>query len=152
MDKQIVMTPAVRDALLAEQATIEQVRIPAAQRALASISAEVDPVDRADEDLQEQLEVLLRRQEEIGEALANGQVIAKPENNEVVRIGSTVTVHDTGTQETFAIVGTIGADPERGWITIASPLGAALLGRHKGDTVTLDAPDGQRSVTVVAIE
>ena len=86
MDKQIVMTPAVRDALLAEQATIEQVRIPAAQRALASISAEVDPEDRADEDLEEQLEVLLRRQEEIREALANGQVIAKPENNEVVAL------------------------------------------------------------------
>jgi len=49
-------------------------------------------------------------------------------------------------------VGTIGADPERGWITTASPLGSALLGRRKGETVTLSAPDGQRSLTIVSIE
>jgi transcription elongation GreA/GreB family factor len=152
VDKKIVMTPAVRDALVAEEATIEEVRIPAAQQALASISAEVDQEDRADEDLEEQLEVLLRRQVEIREALTNGEVVAKPATNEAVGIGSKVTVQDGGTHQTYAIVGTIGADSERGWITTASPLGAALLGRHKGETVTLDAPDGQRSVTVVAIE
>jgi transcription elongation factor GreA len=152
VDKKIVITPAVRDALLAEQATIEQARIPAAQHALASISAEVDQEDRADEDLEEQLEVLLRRQEEIREALANGQVVAKPPTNEVVGIGSTVTVHDDGAHQAYEIVGTIGADPERGWITTASPLGSALLGRRKGETVTLNAPDGQRLLTVVSIE
>ena len=152
MDKKIVMTPAVRDALLAEQAAIEQERIPAAQHGLAIISAEVDQEDRADEDLEEQLEVLLRRQEEIREASANGQVVAKPATNEIVGIGSTVTVHDDGAHQTYAIVGTIGADPEHGWITTASPLGAALLGRRKGETVTLSAPDGQRSLTVVSID
>src|SRR5712692_5847863 len=141
MTKQIIMTTAVRDALEEELTTIRQVRKPEVLRTLASLSAEVEREDRADEDLEQQLEELERREAGIQEALAHGQVVDKPIPNGVVGVGSTVTVHDSGEHRRYMLVGTIGANPERGWLTTESPLGAALLSRRRGETVDVAAPD-----------
>jgi transcription elongation factor GreA len=147
MEKPIVITAGVRDVLQAELAAIQDVRLPAAQRALASSSSEVDPDDRADEDLEQQAEQLRKREAELRNVLATADIIDS-NGGEVVAIGSTVTVRDGRSDQTYTIVGTVGADPERGWITTESPLGAALLGHRQGDTVQLHSPEGPRSVTI----
>ena len=152
MAKPIVMTAAVRDVLQQELTAIQQVPKPAVQQTLASISSEVDPADRADEDLEQQLEDLERREAEIDEALANGQVVESPPATGAIGVGSKVTVHDQGEDRAYTLVGTIGADPERGWITTESPLGAALLGRRRGESVDVASPEGHRTFTVVSAE
>ena len=43
-------------------------------------------------------------------------------------------------------------DPDRGWISADSPLGAAVLGCEPGDRVEVAAPAGRRVVTVLSIE
>jgi transcription elongation factor GreA len=45
-----------------------------------------------------------------------------------VRVGSTVTVEIAGDEVTYTIVGSTEADPARGRLSMASPVGAALLG------------------------
>lgn len=71
-----------------------------------------------------------------------------------VRIGSRITVTEVGTDdhESFSIVGAAEANPVNGKISNESPLGKALLGKHIGDEVQIDAPAGQITFRIVSIE
>lgn len=71
----------------------------------------------------------------------------------VAHVGSTVTVLKKGEKEekTFAIVGSEEADSISGKISNESPLGQALLGKKKGDKITVHAPKGEMEYTVVAV-
>lgn len=70
----------------------------------------------------------------------------------VVGVGSTVTVSKKGDkgERVFTIVGSEEANIPEGKISNESPLGAALLGKKKGDKVTVSAPKGEVEYTVVA--
>ena len=151
MDKKIYLTEPVRAELEQELANIDQVEKPRVHQLLASVSAEIQPEDRADEQLEEQRERLERREIEIKETLAVAELVPPPTSHDTVEIGSTVTVNDGGDHPTYTIVGSVGADPQRGWITIESPLGAGLLGKRVGDTVRVAAPAGELALKVIAI-
>jgi transcription elongation factor GreA len=71
----------------------------------------------------------------------------------VVHVGSTVTVLKKGTKEekTYAIVGSEEADSISGKISNESPLGQSLLGKKKGDKITVHAPKGVMEYSVVAV-
>jgi transcription elongation GreA/GreB family factor len=58
--------------------------------------------------------------------------------------------YDTSAQ-TYRIVGSHEADPRRGFVSDASPIGATLLGRGVGDEVNVTAPGGEFRVRIVAI-
>ena len=49
------------------------------------------------------------------------------------------------------IVGDLEADIKLGLIAISSPLARALIGKHEGDSVTIDAPAGQREYEIVSV-
>ncbi len=61
---------------------------------------------------------------------------------------------DEGAIRRFRIVGPDEIDVESGAISVESPLGRALLGKHEGDTVavTRPRPHGTVEYTVVSIE
>ncbi|MBC7767946.1 MAG: transcription elongation factor GreA [Phycisphaerales bacterium] len=66
----------------------------------------------------------------------NAQLMAPPQDAEIVRFGSTVTIdRDDGRRQTFRIVGEDEADPERGTVSHVSPLAQALMGKSEGDSV-----------------
>jgi transcription elongation factor GreA len=69
-----------------------------------------------------------------------------------VTIGSTVTVEHDGETMTFSIVGPTEADPARGRISDASPVGAALLGHLPGDEVDVRTPRGSARYRVVSLD
>lgn len=70
----------------------------------------------------------------------------------VVGVGSTVTVLKKGdkTERVFIIVGSEEANIPEGKISNESPIGEALLGKKKGDKITVHAPKGEVEYTVVA--
>lgn len=68
-----------------------------------------------------------------------------------VSMGNKVTVSINGTQHTFHVVGEWEADPQQKKISHESPLGKALLGKKKGDTVEVEAPAGTIKYTIVNI-
>lgn len=80
--------------------------------------------------------------------------IIEDQTGGAVRIGSRVTVAEVGYDdpETFSIVGAAEADPTKQRISNESPLGRALLGRHIGDQVEVDAPAGKIVFVIVSIE
>ena len=75
----------------------------------------------------------------------NAVIIEKTEDNSIVHIGSKVTVKDLefNEEEIYTIKGTTEVDPMNNVISNESPVGAALLGHKKGDTVTIKAPNGE---------
>ena len=81
-------------------------------------------------------------------------VVIKPEKNKEgpVQLGSTVTLESNdGSRQKFEILGTLETNPGRSRISHRSPLGAALIGRKKGETVTVQTPRGSREYKIIEI-
>ncbi|MDR7543948.1 MAG: transcription elongation factor GreA [Armatimonadota bacterium] len=72
---------------------------------------------------------------------------------EAVTIGSTVRVKDVtgGDEITYTIVGSAEADPLRDRISNESPVGQALIGRKRGETVTVRVPAGTLQYTILDV-
>lgn len=70
----------------------------------------------------------------------------------IVAIGSRVTVHIDGDEETFHIVGAPEADPVQKKISHESPIGSALLGKKVGEKIEVEAPVGMLTYTILKIE
>ncbi len=87
------------------------------------------------------VEATLRRAQVVGEGGAKG----------VVRIGSTVVVKDEFGESSYEIVGPTEGNMAKGLMSVASPLGGALVDRKAGDTVTFKTPGGDRKATVVSV-
>ena len=81
----------------------------------------------------------------------NAVVIEENHSTTHVQIGSTVTLQSDDGKEKFTIVGSAEAAPAEGRISNESPVGRALLGRKKGDTVVVTVPAGDTSYKIVSI-
>ena len=70
-----------------------------------------------------------------------------------VGLGSRVTVKDLDYGDEFdvRIVTSVEADPTKDLVSNESPLGTALMGHTKGETIKVDAPEGIKSYKVVKI-
>jgi transcription elongation GreA/GreB family factor len=69
---------------------------------------------------------------------ASAQLVDSPPSSESVEFGSTVTIRrEDDREQTFRIVGIDEADPSHGTLSHTSPLAKALLGREKGDAITV---------------
>ena len=83
-------------------------------------------------------------------------VVDPRDNQDPSRIffGATVTLEneDDGTVTTYQIVGPDETDTKGGKISVESPIGRALIGRRKGETVEVKRPKGEVELTVVAIK
>jgi transcription elongation factor GreA len=63
-----------------------------------------------------------------------------------VSFGSTVELidQDDDSQICYTIVGSQESNPEKGLISISSPMGKALLGKEEGDEVEINLPNGKK--------
>lgn len=88
----------------------------------------------------------------LDQILKNAEVVDKHHSG-VVEVGATVTVVKKGEKDErqFTLVGSEEADSLAGKISNESPLGAALIGKKKGDDVTFETPKGQATYTIKAI-
>ena len=68
-----------------------------------------------------------------------------------IGLGSIVTVNDEDEDWEFTMVSPVEADPSRDKISDESPVGEALYGKKVGDVVSVKAPAGKATYTVVAI-
>lgn len=84
------------------------------------------------------------RIKDLEDTLRRAQIIKEDLPSDVVRVGNTVTVVEEGydDEETYHIVGAPEANPSTGYISNESPIGSALLGAKKGQTVEAMTPGG----------
>ena len=76
-----------------------------------------------------------------------------PKSDKVV-FGATVTLEDvnSGEELCYQIVGEDEADIKSGLLSIGSPMARALIGKHEGDAVDVQAPGGTRELEIVSVE
>jgi transcription elongation factor GreA len=90
------------------------------------------------------------------EKLRSATVVeAKDISTDVVGVGTAVKVKDdqTGKSETYTIVGSTEANPAEKKLSNESPVGRALLGHSKGETVSVQLPNGKsRALKIEKIE
>ena len=86
------------------------------------------------------------------ETILREAVIVEEAASDVVGVGATVVVSESGgPAETFLLVGVKEADPRQGRISHESPIGLALLGHRAGDTVQAATPDGTLTFKVLEV-
>jgi transcription elongation factor GreA len=89
------------------------------------------------------------------ERLKNARVIEKREiTTDVVSVGTIVRLRDVDAKETieYAIVGSAEANPTEYKLSNESPVGRAILGRKKGETVEVAAPRGSLKYKIMDIK
>lgn len=94
------------------------------------------------------------RIQELENLLSEAVIITEERSNDVVELGSRVTVQEEGYDPvTYHIVGSAEAAEasSEGFISNVSPLGKALIGQSVGDVVEIQTPDGSLTFTIVAI-
>jgi transcription elongation factor GreA len=65
-------------------------------------------------------------------------IIPDPDqDNDTIQIGSVVTIESSGVQKTYQILGSSETNPVTGVISYSSPVGAALIGHHTGEEVSI---------------
>ena len=92
---------------------------------------------------------------ELETKIRNAKVIdAKEIDTKTVQIGNCVKLHDIEFDEDieYTIVGSTEVNLAENKISNESPIGKALLGRKKGETVDVDAPAGIIQYKILAIK
>ena len=85
----------------------------------------------------------------------HGAVLVDPSAgpSDEIRFGATVLARDAqGRERRLQIVGVDEANGREGKVAFVAPIARALLGRRRGDLVTLQSPRGEEELEVVAIE
>ena len=79
-------------------------------------------------------------------------VEASGEQRGAVFFGAWVTLEDEdGEERTYRVVGPDEFDPARGWLSMDSPIGRALIGKREGDEFEVERPRGAAAFTVVGV-
>ena len=89
------------------------------------------------------------------ERLRNARVIEKKDiAKDVVSVGSKVRLRDLDAKQTveYRIVGSAEADPAENKLSNESPVGKAIIGKKKGETVEVSAPRGAMKFKILEIK
>ena len=83
--------------------------------------------------------------------LARAQVIAFDANSDTIKFGATVTAKNMKTKRdiVYQLVSPEEADALNGKISFKSPIGAALMGKKRGDTVEVVTPKGKNQFEII---
>ena len=89
------------------------------------------------------------------ERLRNARVLSKKDvAKDVVSVGSKVRLRDIGAKQTveYRIVGSAEANPAENKLSNESPVGKAIIGKKKGETVEVAAPRGAMKFKILEIK
>ncbi|MDR7134582.1 transcription elongation factor GreA [Lysobacter niastensis] len=142
--------------LRAELEELKSVKRPAVINAIAEARAHGDLKENAEyHAAREQQGFIEGRIKQLEAELSHAQVIDVSSLNAGSRVvfGATVDLADVESDEprTYQIVGDLEADIKLGLIAISSPVARALIGKHEGDSVTIEAPGGIREYEIVGV-
>lgn len=142
--------------LRAELEQLKSVQRPAVINAIAEARAHGDLKENAEyHAAREQQGFIEGRIKQLEAELSHAQVIDISTLNAGSRVvfGATVTLADVESDEEkrYQIVGDLEADIKQGLIAISSPLARALIGKHEGDVVEIDAPAGKREYELIRV-
>jgi transcription elongation factor GreA len=137
-----------------------------------------DEIVQLDRELTQELPKEIQRARELGDLRENAEYAAAKERQRFVEarismlrhrvsqiqminldrvphdragFGSKLTLSEDGRQFPCELVMPEDADPDRGLVSVASPIGRSLVGREVGDEVTAPTPGGVRTFAIVSL-
>jgi transcription elongation factor GreA len=155
MLNKIPMTPVGHTRLEAELKRLKTVERPAVIRAIAEAREHGDLSENAEYHAARERQGFIEgRVMELEDKLSRAEVIdIATQSGSKVMFGAHVKLVDEETDEetTYQIVGPDEAEIQQGLLSIASPLGQALLGKESGDTVEVSTPRGTRYFEILEV-
>jgi transcription elongation factor GreA len=152
-------TPITREGLERLSAELEELttegRREIAERLKHAAAGEANHAENGDYlDVREDQAWLERRIAVLEARLRSAQVVEPQHGNGRIDVGEWVRLRDLGSGERLEVelVGPLESDPTAGRISIASPLGRAIVGLRRGEIAKVDAPRGKRRFKVLAVE
>jgi len=127
---------------------------PKMAKAVQIAAAEGDRSENAEYQYSKQrLAAIDRRLRFLGQRLKALTIVdEKPPDDGRVYFGCWVTIEDEeGTELTYRLVGPDEIDAEKKWISMDSPMGKSLMGRHVGDEMTVQRPRGEVTCKIVEV-
>jgi transcription elongation factor GreA len=154
--KRVPMTAQGAERLRTELDNLKSVKRPQVINAIAEARAHGDLKENAEyHAAREQQGFIEGRIKELESALSYAEIIDTSKLNAGTRIvfGAIVDLidEDNDAEITYQIVGELEADIKRGLISVASPVARALIGKHEGDRVEIQAPAGMRAYEVTGV-
>ena len=142
--------------LRAELDQLKSVQRPAVINAIAEARAHGDLKENAEyHAAREQQGFIEGRIKQLESELSHAQVIDVASLNvgDKVVFGANVLLADeeSGEEKRYQIVGDLEADIKLGMIAISSPVARAMIGKHSGDSITIEAPAGTREYEIVDV-
>ena len=130
---------------------------PQISQAIAEARAHGDLKENAEYHAAKELQGLVEAKiNEMENALANAQVIDVTEIPETGRVvfGSTVTVYDIDNDKNviYKIVGNLESDPDKGEISIDTPIAKGMVGKFVDDEVIIQTPSGNLNFEILEVK
>ncbi len=152
------MTVKGAEKLRAELKELKSEKRPKVIQAIAEAREHGDLKENAEyHAAREQQSFIEGRIKEIEAILSNAEIIDPAKLGEhadgKIVFGATVDLYDVEADKevTYQIVGEMEADIKHNLISVTSPIARALIGKHEGDEVVVQAPGGEREYEIVKV-
>ena len=156
MEKEPITLSGLQN-LKSELEDLKNIKRPKIVEAIAEARSHGDLKENAEYHAAKEQQALIEsRVVAINDIIARANVIdvTKIENNGKVIFGSTVKVKDLETDKeiSYRIVGQDEADIKKNFIFFKSPIGKALIGKNKGELISVTTPSGERNFEILDVE
>ena len=156
MEKEPITVSGLKN-LKSELEELKNIQRPKIVAAIAEARSHGDLKENAEYHAAKEQQALLEsRVIAINDMIARANVIdvTKIENNGKVIFGSTVKVQDleNNKKTSYKLVGQEEADIKKNLVFFKSPIGKSLIGKNKGDMVSVNTPSGERNLEILDVE
>ncbi len=156
MEKEPITVSGLENLKL-ELENLKNIQRPKIVEAIAEARSHGDLKENAEYHAAKEQQALLEsRVIAINDLIARANVIdvTKIENNGKVIFGATVNVLDLDLNKkiTYKLVGQDEADIKKNLIFFKSPIGKALIGKDKGDMLSVNTPSGEKNFEILGVD
>ena len=154
--KEVILTPQGHEKLKEEIENLSTVKRREVAERIKQAREFGDIAENSEyDDAKNEQAMLEHRIAMLEERLKSARVIEKRDvTTDVVSVGTIVRLRDVDAKETieYAIVGSAEANPTENKLSNESPVGKAILGKKKGETVEVVAPRGSLKYKIMDIK
>ena len=156
MDKEPITVSGLQN-LKEELENLKNVQRPKIVEAIAEARSHGDLKENAEYHAAKEQQALIEsRVIAINDLIARANVIdvTKIENDGKVIFGSTVKLKDLGSKKliSYKLVGQDEADIKKNLIFFKSPIGTAIIGKDKGEMITVNTPSGEKNFEILEVD
>ena len=151
MEKKIPFTQEAYDQLVKDLNNLKNVERPRVLQELVDARAQGDLSENAEYHAAKERLAAIDNVElpKLQDQLARAEVVAFDSSSDNIRFGATVKNLKTKRDVVYQLVSPESVDALNGKISFKSPIGSALMGKKRGDTVEVTTPKGVNTFEII---